>query len=49
MQVSKGTSSIRSLFASLDICYNKSLNTEVQKQNKTGIKKLPAKAVDSVI
>ena len=37
MQVSKVTSSIMRLFASLNINYNhnNSLNTEVQKQNKT--------------
>ena len=40
MQVSKATSSIRRLFASLDIHYNNSLNTEKQKQNQTEIKKL---------
>ena len=34
MQVSKATSSIRRLFALLDIHYNNILNTEVQKQNE---------------
>ena len=43
MQVSKATSSIRRLFASLDIHYNNSQNTEVQKQNETQIKKLQTK------
>ena len=32
MQVSKASSSIRRLFASLDIHYNNILNTEVEKQ-----------------
>ena len=49
MQVSKAISSIRRLFASLDIHYNNSLNTELQKQNKTQIKKLQTKVVDSMI
>ena len=40
MQVSKATLSIGRLFASLDICYNNSLNTEMQRQNRTEIKKL---------
>ena len=35
MHVSKGTSAIGRLFASLDIHYNVSLDTEVHKQNKT--------------
>ena len=35
MQVSKATSCITRLFASLDINYNKSLNTEVQDKNET--------------
>ena len=34
MQVSKATSSVTRLFASLDIHYNNILNTEVQKQNE---------------
>ena len=34
-QVSKATSIIRRLFASLDLHYNDNLNTEVQKQNET--------------
>ena len=34
MQVSNGNSSIRTLFASLDIHCNNILNTEVQKQNE---------------
>ena len=39
MQALKATSSIRRLIASLDIYFN-SLNSEVQKQNKTKIKRL---------
>ena len=35
IQVSRATSSIRGLLASLNIHYNNSLNTEVQKQNET--------------
>ena len=38
MQVSKATSTIKGLLASLNIHYNK--NTKVQKQNETDIKKL---------
>ena len=38
MQVSKTTSSIIGLFASLNIHYNK--NTKVQKQNETDVFKL---------
>ena len=49
MQVSKGTLSIMRLFALLDIHYNNSLNTEVQIQNETEIKKLQTKVVDSMI
>ena len=37
------------MFALLDIHYNNSLNTEVQKQNETEIKKLQTKVIDSVI
>ena len=37
------------LFASLDIHYNESLNTEVQKKNETQIKKLETKVVESMI
>ena len=47
MQVSRATSSIMSLLVSLDI-YN-SLNTKMQKQNETKIKKLQTKVVDSMI
>ena len=47
MQVSKSTSCIMRLFASLNIHYNK--NTKVQKQNETKVKKFQAKVVDSVI
>ena len=35
MHVSKATSSATRLFVSLDIHHDKSLNTEVQKQNET--------------
>ena len=35
MQVYKATSSIKRLFASVDIQCNNSLNTEVQNQNET--------------
>ena len=42
MQVSRATSSIMSLLVSLDI-YN-SLNTKMQKQNETKIKKLQNKS-----
>ena len=45
MQVSKATSCIMRLFASLDIHYNNSPNTKVQKQNETKIKKLQTKVV----
>ena len=48
MQVLKATSSIRRLIASLDICFNNSLNTKVQKQNKNQNKET-SKAVDSMI
>ena len=41
MQISKATSSIRRLFASLDIYHNNRVNTEVQKENESKIKKLP--------
>ena len=41
--VLKATSSIMRLFASLDIYYNDSLNTKVQKQNETKIKKFQTK------
>ena len=34
MQVSKASSSIRRLFASLDIHYNNIVNTKVEKQNE---------------
>ena len=34
MQVLKATSSVRKFFASLDIRYNNSLITELQKQHK---------------
>ena len=40
MQISKATSCTARLFASWGIYYNNSLNTEVQKQNETQIKKL---------
>ena len=43
MQVSKATSSIMRLFASLDIHYNNRQNTTVPKQNETAIKKLQTK------
>ena len=49
MQVSKATLIIRKLFPSLDIHYNNSLRTEVQKQNEIKIKKLQTKVVDSMI
>ena len=49
MQVSKATSGIRRLLAWLDIHYNNTLNTEVQKQNETEIKKLQTKVVDLMI
>ena len=50
MQASKATSSIRRLFASLDIHYNcLIINTEVQKQNEAEIKKLQTKVVDLMI
>ena len=45
MQVSKATSCIMRLFASLDIHYNNSPNTKVQKQNETKFKKLQTKVV----
>ena len=48
-QISKATSSIRRLSASLDIHYKNSLNTEVKKQNETKIKKLQTKVADSMI
>ena len=35
MQISRATSSKRKLFASLNIYYNNSLNTKVDKQNET--------------
>ena len=38
MQVSKATSSIMGLFASLNFHYNK--NTKVQKRNETDVKKI---------
>ena len=41
--VLKATSSIMRLFASLDIYYNDRLNTKVQKQNETKIKKFQTK------
>ena len=41
MLVSKATSIIMRLFASMAIYYNNNLNTIVQKQNETEIKKLP--------
>ena len=47
MTVSKASSCILRLFASLNIHYNK--NTKVQKQNETKVKKLQTKVVDSVI
>ena len=40
MQVLKVTLSIMRLFVSLDIYYNSSLNSKVQKQNEIEIKKL---------
>ena len=46
MHVSKATPSIMRLFASLNIHHNK--NTKVQKQNKTKVKKLQTKVVDSL-
>ena len=49
MQVSKATSNIGRLCASVDIHYNNSLNTAMQKQNETKIKKLQTKVVDSII
>ena len=51
MQASKATSSIRRLFASLNIHNNNCLiiNTEVQKQNEAEIKKLQTKVVDLMI
>ena len=49
MQVSKATSSIMWLFVSLDIHYNNGLNTRVQNQNETEIKKSQTKVVNSMI
>ena len=48
MQVLKATFSIRRLFASLDIHYNKGLYNEKQKRNETSINKLQTKVVDSM-
>ena len=47
MKVSKATSCILRLFASLNIHYNK--NTKVQKQNETKVEKLQTKVGDLVI
>ena len=47
MQVSKKTSSIARLFASPDIHYHNSLNTEMQKQKKPKYRNF--KVVDSVV
>ena len=49
MLVSKTAPSIRRLFASQDNHDNKSLNTEVQKQNENYKKKLQTKVVDLMI
>ena len=46
MKVSKAASHIMRLFAPLDI--HNSLNTKVQKQNRTKIKKLQIKVVESM-
>ena len=44
----KASFKYRKLVASLNILYDNRLNTEVQKQNKTQIKKLQTKAADSL-
>ena len=49
MQVPKVNSSVRRLFASLDINYNNSLNTELHKHNETKIKKLKITIIDPMI
>ena len=49
MQASKATLCIASLFTSMDLSYNNSLNTEVQKQNKTQIKKLRTQVLDAMV
>ena len=49
MQASKATLCIASLFTSMGFSYNNNLNTEVQKQNKTQIKKLRTQVVDAMI
>ena len=45
MQVSKSSSNVRRPFASLDIHYNYSLNTEVQKHIEPKKKKFQTKVV----
>ena len=42
------TSNIMRLFGSLDIYYNKSLNTDLQKQDETQVNTFEAKGVDSM-
>ena len=49
MQASKATLCIASLFTSMGFSYNNNLNTEVQKQNKTQMKKLRTQVVDAMI
>ena len=49
MQDSIANSSIMRLLNLLDIHYNNSLKTKVQKQNETEIKNLQTKVVDSLI
>ena len=46
MQVLKAPSTTRRLFASLNIHYDNSVNTKVDIQNETNIKKLQTKVVD---
>ena len=49
MQDSIANSSIMRLLNLLDIHYNNSLKTKVQKQNETEIKNLQTKVVDTLI
>ena len=49
MQVPKVNSSVRGLFASLDINYNNSLNNELHNHNETKIKKLKITIIDPMI